>query len=502
MKKFLPELIVFFAGMATMIFEVVGARVLGPYFGTSVFVWTSLIGGIMASLSLGYWLGGLASVRNVQIKYLALMISLASGFVLLTASGNTWVLERMVKYIPDFKLRTVLSTLMLFGPASVLFGMILPYTLKLIMDNLRTTGETVGNLYMFSTLGSILGTLLAGFLLVPAYGFANTLFSLALFLMLFATILFLRESVFKLLSFPVILILLTSFFWYQNRHKTLSYIDKDTRYNRVLIYDSEDAASGRPIKVLRVNDENSSAMFTDTDDGLVFEVLRYYRLVEYFVPGFKSTLMIGGSGYAFPKDYLSRYPLASIDVVEIDPGLTVIAQEYFNLESNERLQIYHEDGRTFLNKNRRVYDAVFMDAYKSMLTIPYQLTTQEAVVKIYESLSDHGAVFANVISSLDHQTNDFLRAEIATYQSVFPRVLLLAVQYPNANESEKKRFQNLMLIGLKSPLATPVNNSIDEQLKEYLSRNVDLESIGKGEVLTDEYAPVEYFASKVLNKNR
>ena len=502
MKKYFPVAIVFFAGMATMIFEVVGARVLGPYFGTSIFVWTSLIGVIMGSLSLGYWFGGKFSVRRAKLHHLAFMLSLSAVFVLLTATLHPWVLERTVKYIYDFKLRTVFSTVILFAPASVLFGMILPYTFKIIMDNLRTTGETVGKLYMFSTVGSILGTLLSGFLLVPVFGFSNTLFSLSIALLLMSTLLLTKKNHVKFLPIPVRIAFLAGFFWYQQKHKELSYIDKDTQYNRVLIYDSEDEATGRPIKVLRVNDENSSAMYTDKDEGLVFEVLRYYRLVEYFVPDFKSTLMIGGSGYAFPKDYLKRYRHAQMDVVEIDPGLTKLAKLYFNLPEDERLSIYHEDGRTYLNKNKRMYDAIFMDAYKSMLTIPFQLTTKEAVEKIYESLNTRGAVFANVISSLDPETNAFLRAELATYESVFPRVMLFAVQYPHPDKTEKTYFQNLMLVGLKSPLSLALPDSIPDELKKYLSRQIDLKTIGAGEVLTDEFAPVEYYASKVLNKHR
>ena len=85
--------------------------------------------------------------------------------------------------------------------------------------------------------------------------------------------------------------------------------------------------------------------------------------------------MIGGSGYAFPKYYLSRYPNATIDVVEIDPGLTALAREHFNLPDDERLKIYHEDGRTFINKCDNKYDAVFMDAWLPEYTIEYKGTT-------------------------------------------------------------------------------------------------------------------------------
>ena len=94
-------------------------------------------------------------------------------------------------------------------------------------------------------------------------------------------------------------------FWFVLTKKPLDYIDMDTQYNRVIIYNTTDNMTGRPVKILKVNDEKSSAMFTDADNDLVFEVLKYYRLVEHFNPGFRYSLMIGGSGYAFPKDYLA-----------------------------------------------------------------------------------------------------------------------------------------------------------------------------------------------------
>jgi spermidine synthase len=86
--------------------------------------------------------------------------------------------------------------------------------------------------------------------------------------------------------------------------------------------------------------------------------------------------MIGGSGYAYPKDYLMRHPEASIDVVEIDPGLTRLAKKYFNLPDDPRLNIIHDDGRIFLNRTKNRYDAVFMDAYKSLITIPFPTHNQ------------------------------------------------------------------------------------------------------------------------------
>ncbi len=498
-SNYLPGIIIFLCGSFIMIFEMVGSRMLGPYFGTSVFVWTSLIGIIMGSLSIGYWLGGKISGRRNDLLTLALIILFAGVFMLTTSILHDYALRRIVKYIPEFKLRTVVAVIFLFGPASIFLAMVLPYSAKMVVNNIRTSGSSVGNLYALSTVGSIIGTFAGGFILAPAFGYSTVLFSNSAVLIILSLILIILCK--KHLLFFAVFISSTSlmFIWFAQNNKPLNYIDTDTQYNRVLIYNTTDEQTGRPVKMLKVNDERSSAMFTDADDDLVFDVLKYYRLVEHFNPGFRNSLMIGGSGYAFPKDYLRRYPEANMDVVEIDPGLTKLAKLHFNLKDDPRLTIYHEDGRTYLNRCKKKYDAVFMDAYKSLLTIPYQLTTREAIQKIDNILNENGVVYANIIGSLNHQGSYFLKAELATYKSVFPRVLLFAVQYPDPTEEEKGIFQNFLLVGLKST-ESPVLGSDNPEIMNYLNHYYPLDKGFETIVLTDDYAPVEFYASRALTQ--
>lgn len=498
LRKYLIEITILLVGAFTMIFEIVGSRIIGPYMGTSVYVWTSLIGIIFASLSLGYWFGGLLSVKKSSYVLLSMMLIASAIFILFTAQTNIYILDRIVKYIPGFKIRILISAIVLFAPASLLFGMVLPYGVKLRVNNLSGSGFVVGRLYALSTLGSIIGTFLAGFFLLPELGHTNVQMMISLGLFLLAAAILLQDHKWVLSMIPSLLLMATALTWSYQKDKQQDFVDVDTPYNRVLIYNTTDKKTNRPIRMLRINNESSSAMFLDKDDDLVFEVLKYYRLVDHFVPGFQKTLMIGGSGYAYPKDFLKRHQHASIDVVEIDPGLTKLAGRYFDLPDDHRLSIIHEDGRTFINRTEKTYDAIFMDAYKSMLTVPFQLTTVEAVQHLRNILSDEGAVFANIISSLNEDNNQFLRAEVATYRKVFPHVYLFAVQYPNPTELEKEYFQNIMLVASKS--AKPFNfKNTDPELDAYLQHKIKLQGVDDSQILTDEFAPVEYFASRVMN---
>jgi spermidine synthase len=498
MKKYQLELIIFFAGVITMAFELAGSRILGPYFGASIFIWTSLIGIIMGSLSLGYWAGGQLSVKRSDLQMLSVLLLIGGFLIFITAFGHDYILKRVVKYIPDFRVQVVMSAALLFGPASIFMGAVLPYSVKLKINTVESSGLAVGRLYALSTIGSITGTFLSGFLLLPYFGFLNIMYFLTGILLAFSFWIFFIKKTRFFLAITIFSFFLLSSVWIKSYTKEVDYIDKDTQYNRIFIYNTSDKATGRPVKMLAVNNEHSSAMFLD-GDGLVFEVLKYYHLIKHFNPGFQSSLMIGGSGYAFPKDYLSKYPEATMDVVEIDPELTNMAYRYFELPHDPRLRIFHEDGRTFINREENKYDAFFMDAYKSMITVPFQLTTKEAIQKIYNILNDDGVVLANLISTLSHKNNAFLRAELATYKSVFPQVYLFAVQYPNPNEKEKEHFQNFMLVGLKSGIKPPLSSE-NEELNKFLSHIVKINIEDDLPILTDDCAPVEYYTSKALDK--
>jgi predicted membrane-bound spermidine synthase len=152
--------IVFLCGAVVMILEMVGSRILAPYLGTSIVVWTSLIGIILGCLSIGYWWGGQLADENPSYRSLSLIILLAGLFVATIALSKSYVLELLQRHAGTIHLGATLGTLLLFAPPSILLGMVSPYAVRLKMRDLRDSGRTVGNLYAISTMGSIFGTFL------------------------------------------------------------------------------------------------------------------------------------------------------------------------------------------------------------------------------------------------------------------------------------------------------------------------------------------------------
>jgi spermidine synthase len=491
MKRFFLEIVVFLCGAVVMVYEIAGSRVLGPYLGTSIFIWTSLIGIILGSLSMGYWLGGRLSDREPSYRKLAWIIFGAAGCILLTNLIKEPFLRFLPAIIPGIKWQSVISALILFSPASIFLGMVSPYAVRLRISSLETSGRTVGNLYAISTIGSIAGTFLAGFLLIPLIGTTNILFSLSILLGLLSILCFFRGYVPRKAVLPGILILLSTYSSLAFEHRKMSYIDVDTPYNRVWIYDAIEPLSGKKVKYMRINNESSSAMFLDSD-SLVFSYSRFYRLAEYYCPQMHTSLLLGGAAYSYPKFFLKEYTKATMDVVEIDPALTQLAEEHFRLKDDPRLDIIHEDARTFINRTENRYDVIYGDLFRSQYTLPWHLTTLEAVKEYYRVLNEGGCMLVNIISSLQGPGSEFLSAEFSTFREVFPHASVFAVDDP----SDLRSVQSIILAAAKS-------ESVDDPLKrlefdDLLSHDVTHLFTGNDELLTDEYAPVDYMMGKAI----
>ena len=154
---------------------------------------------------------------------------------------------------------------------------------------------------------------------------------------------------------------------------------------------------------------------------------------------------------------------------------------------------YHEDGRTFLNKNKKKYDVIFGDAFRSFYAVPYNLTTREAVGALSNSLTDKGIVIVNLVSALQGDKSLFLQAEYATFKKVFPQVYLA----PVADKSNGQLVQNIMLIALKSH-EVPTLMSVDSDMKKLLDHFIVATSFTTTvPALTDDYAPVENYIMKL-----
>lgn len=182
MKKNTLEVVVFICGASVMAYEIIGSRMLGPYVGTSMFVWTSIIGVILLSLSLGYMWGGRIADQKPRADILSMYIFIAGLFIILSIFVKDILLEFLLNTISNVKVVSVVASILLFTIPSVLLGMVSPFAARIKMKSVEKSGSTVGNLYAISTVGSIIGVFLAGFYLIPTFKITNILLLLAIVL--------------------------------------------------------------------------------------------------------------------------------------------------------------------------------------------------------------------------------------------------------------------------------------------------------------------------------
>jgi spermidine synthase len=373
--------------------------------------------------------------------------------------------------------------------------MISPYAAKLRLQNSEHSGETVGILYAISTLGSIAGTFLAGFFLIAYFGSNYIVTILSLVLIPLAVLMHPRWV--KGASVILIVLGLLNIFWLRlekNNFQKEGRIDLDTAFSRYTITEKVDPITLRRTRSLTTSPrlETQSVMFLDDPNELVVEYTQFYRLGEEFAPGFKKALMIGGGAYSFPKFFLANYPDATLDVVEIDGELPAVAQKFFSLKESSRMRLIAEDGRTFLNRNQEKYDVIYIDAFHNLYSIPFHLTTQEAIKKIQSQLSDNGVVILNLISAIEGERGRFFQAEYATYRSVFPEVAVFPVQFPKSSTA----IQNIMLVAFQTESSWAGKK--DYQLKELVANQWKGKIDTGGLLLTDDFAPTDQFLSQAL----
>lgn len=477
-----------------MALELVGSRIIAPFLGTSIFVWTSLIGVILGSLSLGYWWGGIIADKNPTYKKLSSVLYSAGILIGITAVANTTILYPIAISGLGPRWGSVLAAILLFAPAAVLFGMVSPLAAKMKLDNLNTLGKNVGGLYAISTMGSILGTFAGGFYLISFFGSGLTLAFISFLTILAAFISYPNLKNILRKSVPAIFIFFCIFAVEKTKSLIPDFKDIDTEYKRIWIVDEKDFLTGRQARYL-VDAPNSaqSEMFLDSDTELVAAYTKYYDLYKFFSGKSDHVLMLGGGAFSYPKHFIATNKTGQMDIVEIDPAMTRLAEKYFNLKPDPRMLIVNEDARVYLNTTEKKYDAMFVDVFTATLSIPYHVITKEAVEKEYKRLNDDGVALVNIIAAIEGNKGKYFRAALATYKSVFPQVYVFPVHAP----ADGNIIQNIMLIALKSntPHALTSNNpEIQSYLSHLWTKNIPQDA----GIFTDNFAPVERYAEEML----
>jgi len=528
------KLIVILGGGALMALEMVGSRVLAPHFGSSIFVWGSLISIFLTALSIGNYLGGALADRRPRISGLGAMMVVPGVWIWLLPFFANAVNDWVARLSLGPRLSPLAASIILFALPSVFLGTLSPYAIRLEARTIESVGNTAGRLYALSTAGSIVGTLAASFFLIPSIGVRNILHLLGIILVLLAALALAsayvtdrrvpetgtekgatkgtakgrgtgqgqkrtgerksRSGAAPPVALGIVLVLMLASTDWASSTPGVVY-ETDSLYHRIIVRDQE------RLRILHFDNSYQSGMHLDRPDDLVFEYTRYLHLPRVFAPQGTKALFVGLGGGSVPKSYLQHYPDITIEAVEIDPQVVYVAREFFGLPEADNLRVHAQDGRLFVKQSDAVYDIIMLDAYFSE-SIPFHLTTREFLEEVKARLAPEGVVAANIIGAIGGSQSKLFRAMLRTYQEVFPQVYVFSVG-PSRGVSDPF-VRNIIVIATASSerlsrrelelRAADMRNrgllgiDVAPYLSNLIEGNILVDDVP---VLTDDYAPVD-----------
>jgi spermidine synthase len=481
-------------GALVMVIEILGSRVIGPFFGASLFVWTSLITVTLVALAAGYAAGGIVSDRKPSPAYLYGIILLAGVLTLLIPVLKAPVLKATVSW--GLRTGAFASSLALFGPALFLLGCVSPYLVRIAAREMQNIGRTVGLFYAISTVGSFIGTVLTGFVLI-AYFSVNVIFTvIGTLLVAIAAgyFLFFRRQGLVLVALALPLLL------YQpeqpvskvmaNGTRVTKVFNRDTHYGNLKVVDY--SYGNRLSRELMIDGLVQGGM--DMNDRLsTYEYAYFLQFLPFGInPSGKECLVIGLGAGLVPAWYEARG--VRTDIVDIDPDVVEIAKRYFGLAVSGDIII--ADARYHLNTSSKRYDYVILDVFNGDTT-PGHILSREALLVLKERMTDKGILAINLIGSLKHE--NFMTASIIrTLESVFPAVDI----YPNYDMERSSGGGNITVLASRSPLmpfdrqsvaAFPVNSFAARDVALFIGKQFRLPAGTPGIILTDDYNPIDFY---------
>ena len=482
-------------GAIVMLVQVLGSRVIGPFFGVSLFVWTSLITVTLVALALGYVFGGRLADRSNSPDMLYAIVLAAGVCVLLIPLLQTVVLKACGGL--GLRVGSLVAASLLFGPALFLLGCVSPFLVRLLANEMKSLGRTVGGLYALSTAGSFAGTVTTGFFLIGTLGVSRIFLMAGLLLCVLGLTYFLafrrsRVAAFSaaLLPFSLMLAPVDSL-----PSKTLA------DGTQASVIEKRDSFYGN----LRVVDYRSAAHYTRelVIDGLIqggadvssgLSVYEYPYLMQFLPralhPAGRSSLVIGlGAGFV-PRWYGARG--IDTEVVDIDPQVADLARKHFDFPAS--IPVHIQDARRFLAQSQRRFDYIVLDVFSGDTT-PGHLLSVEAMQLLGDRLNPQGVLAINLIGSL--QRENFMTASvIRSLQTVFEQVQI----HPLSRDTTQAKSANLVVIAYRGAPREPNAALYAQEAIHPMARDLVIHALQNrfsfpagtpAMLLTDDFNPID-----------
>ena len=509
-------LFVFVSGAVLMALEITGSRVLAPYFGTSAFVWGSLIGVFLGALSLGYKIGGVLADRYTHRLALAAAGAMAGLLIVALPAVGDDVCAAVMRARLGPRYGPLVASALLFLLPSVFLGMVSPYAVRLQSEQVEKVGNIAGTLYSLSTLGSILGTILASFYLIPWLGVRHILVWIGVTEVVVSAGLALTgrtRRVPETVSVLVVTALLAAGSINTYQPPMGQIFEADSPYHTVSVHERvEHDGQGRVRELHFSNRYIESAISLTPPYETRARYTNMFQLAWIFKPDIRRVMIVGGGGGVGPMKFVREHPKVTVDVVEIDPMVRDVCKQYFFLEEDDRLRVHIEDARLFVRTcDDASYDLVILDAFTAGGRIPFHLTTREFLADIHRVLGRDGLLLSNLISGLAGRLEGVFKSEYLTFEDVYAQVYVFPLDYHLTRN--KYQSTNVCVVGHKSPTRL-AGKQIVAKAEELVRTNtvqrvpelaelatvLDLKKEGIGlagyHVLTDDLCPVDLYPNQ------
>ncbi len=466
-KKYFLYLTVFFTGAVILVIEILGTRVLAPFYGSTIFVWSALISVTLGFLALGYWFGGKLADRVPSPIMFYLMVFLSGVSLVILYSFKPHII--LVSDTLGLRFAPLASAALFYGIPFVILGTLSPYAIRLTTKSALSSGESSGSIFAVSTIGSLVGAVASGFFIIPSFSMETIFYGIVFTTSLLAVVgwgVFFRSpnTLIRNKKFIVVTAVLIFGFGflgvlaYVVKKPNLTFKDHSVFMQETLYESNNFYGLNKVIGVPRALDGKICFLIDGTIQGCVDKNQTYDD--DYFpiaaladtLPDEARFLMLGlGLGEYFYYYDTSRF---QVDVVDINPA-AFSATKFVSTDSDSQGYNAHlEDARSFLRKDRKTYDLIFTDLLSNVV-FPDYVFSQEAFSLFSQRLTQDGSFIFSIIGKTNGE-DKVVNALMATTRSVFPYVYLYS-------EHPERFFTYNLIVGRKTKLNLElVNQNIRE----------------------------------------
>jgi spermidine synthase len=488
MKHWYIYLAVTVSGASVLGIEILGTRIIGPFYGVSLYLWSALIGVTLAALSVGYAVGGRWADRGARISRFCVLLA-AAGLWICTIP---WLRHPVLALTEPLGLRAavLITATALFFPPLALLGMVSPYAIRLKVSSVEVVGRTAGNLYAVSTAASVVAAIATGFYLIPKMGVSRLTFLIGALLVITAVVGALTRR-----TRPAVLMALVLLPVAGGAGVMLAPHGRADVERGILVVEHSPYAELRVVERdgLRymLIDGGTHTIVDPATWESHFPYVDVLELVKTIAGRPGDMLLVGLGGGSVAKNFYRDGWL--VDAVEIDPVVSRLAASFFGLEPAEA-DVYRMDGRQFLITRDKTYDLIVLDAFGSS-SIPFHLVTREAFGLVRSRLNAGGIVAMNIEAVGWHDV--LVHTLAATLSTQFRHVFVLPMAEP------PNQIGNLVLLASDDPLELPeeLPPPTDRFSGEYhrvhaWNNRFEVDPAGK-RVLTDDLNPVDVWSERI-----